>query len=462
MTPPIDHIKIEDFDREYGLNDLLPLPLIEDIMAGMQKPYSAAILHTDGTCYYGPGDGRAYATYLEQYQNTAGPTVFSDGDRRFAFFDVVHELETIGFLVLKSSMESLDDHDLLSWGGFCARIITQMVHLHYRNLMTTGLHGQVVADSYAKLKKKARQLAVSEEKYRRLAQSLEIEVEKKARQIQETQLRMLQQEKMAAIGQLAAGMAHEINNPVGFVISNLNTLSATTRDLTDLIDEYQKLTALLTERAPDGSTARQIKHQMAAIARHVEELDFDFVLEDTANLIDESLDGAKRVKIIVENLRKFTHPSIETAEKLDINACLDTTLAILSGNVPSQVNISRRYGDLPRVTGHLREINQVLFNLLKNALQAAGDQGHIIITTAADEKALHIRVSDTGPGISAENIGKLFDPFFTTREVGSGMGLGLFHAYAIVKTHGGTISVDSNPGAGATFTVRLPLDGNAE
>ena len=461
MTLTSDHIETGDFDREYGLIDLLPRPLIESLMSRMDKSCSVAVLHPDGTIYYGPDDRREYLTGLDQHRKADSPAVFSDGGRHLAFFDLVHELETIGFLVFEYDTDRHPgDNDLLAWGGLCATMITRMIDLHYRNLMTAGLHGQVVAESYATLKKKARQLAASEEKYRHLAQRLEIEVEKKTRQIQKSQLRMLQQEKMASIGQLAAGMAHEINNPVGFVISNLTTLNTTIRELTDLLEAYSKLTALITE--PGESTARQIKSQLAAIAQLIEEMDLDFVLKDTVSLIDESLDGAKRVKIIVENMRNFTHPSIDTPEKLDINDCLETTLAILSGNVPSQVKIDRRYGDISRVSGQLREINQVFFNVLKNALQAVGEQGRITITTAADEKAVLVHVADSGPGIDAANIGKLFDPFFTTREVGSGTGLGLFQAYSIIKTHGGSISVNSRPGKGATFSVRLPMDKTLE
>ena len=461
MTPTSDYIETGDFDREYGLIDLLPLPLIESLMAGMDKPCSVAVLHPDGTIYYGPDDRLEYLSGLDQHRKADGPAVFSDGNRHLAFFNLVHELETIGFLVFDYDADRHPgQNDLLAWGGLCATMITRMIDLHYRNLMTAGLHGQVVADSYATLEKKARQLAASEKKYRRLAQRLEIEVEKKTKQIQKSQLRMLQQEKMASIGQLAAGIAHEINNPVGFVISNLNTLSDTTREVTALLDAYGKLTTLLSD--PDGSTARQIKNQLAVIAERIEEMDLGFIVEDTVNLIGESLDGARRVKTIVDNMRDFTHPSIDTPEKLDINQCLETTLSVLSGNIPSQVKISCHYGEVPRINGRLREVNQVFFNVLKNALQAVGEKGHITITTADDEKGVHIHIKDSGPGIPAADMEKLFDPFYTTREVGSGTGLGLFQAYSIVKTHGGHIFANSSPGKGATFTIRLPRDRNLE
>jgi two-component system, NtrC family, sensor kinase len=458
-----DHIDTGQFDREYAIQELFPLPLAESLLTDMDRSWSVTILDADGARYYGPADERDYATFLNRHGQPDDPTVFSENDQRFALFDLVHELETIGFLVIHTEGDHpLGDHLLIAWGRFCARMITQMIHLHYRNLMTAGLHGQVVAESYATLKQKARQLAASEEKYRTLAERLEIEVEKKTRQIQKNQLHMLQQEKMAAIGQLAAGMAHEINNPVGFVISNLNTLRVTTRDSADLIGQYRELATMLTEKSTDGSAVRKIKEQLAAINRQVEEMDLDFILEDTGNLIDESLDGAKRVKIIVENLRDFTHPSIDTAENLDINDCLNTTLAILSGNVPPGVKISRHYAPLPNVSGRLREINQAFFNILKNALQAVGEQGTITIATTVEDNAVSVQIADTGPGIAQADLAKLFDPFFTTREVGSGIGLGLFHAYCIVRTHGGSLAVQSRPGEGAAFTVHLPMDGNSE
>ncbi len=461
MIDTSDHIEVEEFDREYGLEDLLPVSLARELLAEIDGHCTACLILSDGTIYYDGGSGQPdYASYLKHRQKTTpmDPEVFSEGRRRGIIVDLVHELETIGFLILEISQASPDaDERLLTLGRFVVRLINRMINLNYRNRMTSGLHGQVVADTYENLKEKAAALALSEEKYRNLAENLEIEVERKTREIKATQLRMLQQEKMASIGQLAAGMAHEINNPVGFVISNLNTLKTNAADMATLIGNYRRLTALLDGKRAGDRTARKIMAQMVAIDRLTNDLDLDFVITDTDDLIDESLDGAKRIKIIVQNLRDFTHPSIETAEGTAINDCLDTTLAMLSSYTLPDVSVNRHYGEIPLVTCHVREINQVFFNILKNAFQAVGDRGKIDIHTASDGDAVKVSIADTGPGIEKRHLGKIFDPFFTTREVGDGTGLGLFQAYSTVNTHGGTITVDSTRGRGSTFVVRLPI-----
>jgi two-component system, NtrC family, sensor kinase len=466
MTTRSDHIEVDPFDREYGLADLLPAALAQELLADINNRCTAAIATSNGSVYYACGMLQAeVAADLKRrgHHGATAPQLFSANGRRAGTFILTHELETIGFLVLETDGErGLDDDLLLSMGGLAARCINRIINLNYRNRMTAGLHGRVVADSYESLKIKAEQLARSEEKYRLLAKNLEIEVEKKTREIRDAQLRLLQQEKMASIGQLAAGVAHEINNPVGFVISNLNTLRSGSEDLINLIGSYRQLTDLLTDRTGDDRKAERIKTRMTAIDRLIKDIDLDFVLEDTLGLIDESLDGAKRVKIIVQNLRDFTHPSVETAESVDFNSCLETTLAMLSSHAMPRVKISRNYGAIPQVTCRLREINQVFYNILKNAFQALGEQGEgdLTICTAADDEAVSVQISDTGPGIDQAHLGSIFNPFFTTREVGSGIGLGLFQTYTTVKSHGGSIDVESEFGKGTTFTVKIPIEGN--
>jgi two-component system, NtrC family, sensor kinase len=465
MTTPLDHIPVDPFDREYDLTDLFPIPLARELLSTIDGRLAAAILLGDGGLYFNGGAVQQdYTPYIKQpaQDHTGGPKLVVEGRRRWVVGELTHELETIGFLVLEAGGEPpITDDALLRMGQFVARLINRLIDLNYRNRMTAGLHGQVVADSYASLKQKAEQLARSEEKYRNLAENLEIEVKRQTRTIEAAQLRILQQEKMAAVGQLAAGMAHEINNPVGFVISNLGTLKTTTQEVASLIAQYRRLADLLTDHTTKEGTAARIKEQLAAISRLTEKMDLDFVLEDTGNLIDESLDGAKRVKIIVQNLREFTHPSIESAESVDFNDCLETTLAILSNYGAPAIRITRHYGEIPLVTCHLREINQVFYNILKNAYQAIGDQGEITITTAADDEAVIVCIADTGCGIEGKHLGSIFDPFYTTREVGSGIGLGLFHAYHTVHTLGGTIAVESRPGSGSTFTIKVPRPDSA-
>ena len=463
MTHACDHIDVDEFDREYTMAELFPVSLASELLTEIDGICTASVLLTDGTIYYRDAGGQKdYTSYLKEQEEgvSLGSEIFFDGSQRVIFFDLVHELETIGFLVLETADEhTVTDKHMFSIGRFAARLINRMINLNYRNRMTAGLHGQVVADSYESLKKKAIQLAHSEQKYRLLAENLEIEVEKKTRKIKETQLLMLQQEKMASIGQLAAGMAHEINNPVGFIISNLSTLKTSSNELAILIAHYRRLTDLLEVKSTDSGKVPRINQQIATIARLIKEMDLDFVIQDTDSLIDESLDGAKRVKIIVQNLRDFTHPSIDITESTDFNNCLETTVAVLSNYARPKVKITRQYGKIPTVTCYLREMNQVFFNILKNAFQAVDGQGEITISTIRDDDAVLVRISDTGPGIEKSHLGRIFDPFFTTREVGSGTGLGLFHAYSTVKALGGTISVESNNGEGSTFTVKIPVTG---
>jgi two-component system NtrC family sensor kinase len=187
-------------------------------------------------------------------------------------------------------------------------------------------------------------------------------------------------------------------------------------------------------------------------------MEIESVLNDVAELIPESLEGARRVQVIVQNLRDFTHPSVESRESADINRCLDATLAILAPQIPAGVAIAKAYQPLAQISCYLREINQVFYQILRNALQATGAQGRIAIATRADGQQVEIRIADSGPGIPPEHHGRIFDPFFTTREVGQGTGLGLHLAHRIVRKHGGDIAVASPPGQGATLIVRLPLN----
>ena len=456
MNPADTDIEMDPFDREYGLEDLLPAALTGELLADIDGCCTVAVLRPDGDVHFGspdkarpmPPSGDAFA---------AGPVLQTGGKRQWVWVRLEHELETVGYLVLAADdAGAAAQAPLLALGRFAGRLVNRMLQVNYRLLMTAGLHGQVVSDAYARLKEKAEQLALSEARYRALAQSLEIEVEKKTAEIRNAHLLMLQQEKMAAVGQLAAGMAHEINNPMGFIISNLNTLKSTTGDVAELIARYQRLAGDLDPAA--GSSA--VAAHLAAIDRHSDAMDLDFILEDTQSLIDESLDGAKRVKIIVQNLRDFTHPSVDSAESVNVNDCLDTTLAILSSHVSPAVTIHRQYREVPLVRCRLREINQVFFNILKNGFQAVDDQGTVTIATDSDPDGVIVRISDNGPGIPAADQDRIFDPFFTTREVGEGTGLGLFNAYNSIKTLGGTITVTSPPGAGCTVIIRIPAGGD--
>ncbi len=267
------------------------------------------------------------------------------------------------------------------------------------------------------------------------------------KELKTTQSQILQREKMASIGQLAAGVAHEINNPMGFISSNIRTLSKYVNKLGSFItiqsDAIKDLDAAETEEA---------------INEQRKKLKLDYVLEDVSQLIDESLDGAERVKNIVQNLKSFSRVDESENKMSDINECIETTLNMVWNELKYKATISKEYGDIPEIRCNPQQLNQVFVNLLINAGHAIEDQGEIRVKTWNGDGTIHISIGDTGCGIPADKIDRIFEPFFTTKDVGKGTGLGLSITYDIVKNHDGDISVESEPGKGTTFTVQLPLE----
>jgi len=262
-----------------------------------------------------------------------------------------------------------------------------------------------------------------------------------------TQSHLVQHEKMASIGLLAAGVAHEINNPVGFITSNLGTM----RKYGQRLSEYIALLEETLKNCPDSAAGETMA---AAKAR----LKIDRVLEDMPSLLDESLDGAGRVKEIVQSLKSFSRIDQTIQDMADINQCLEETLRIVWNELKYKAAVIKEYGKLPRTWCYPRQLNQVFMNLLVNAGQAIAEQGEIKISTWADQDEIHIAISDSGNGIAPEHLGRIFDPFFTTKEPGKGTGLGLSISCDIVtRQHNGRLEVKSEPGQGTTFSVHLPL-----
>ncbi|MGJ4730648.1 ATP-binding protein [Luteimonas sp. SDU101] len=262
-----------------------------------------------------------------------------------------------------------------------------------------------------------------------------------------TQEQLLQSEKMASIGLLAAGVAHEINNPIGYVHSNLGTLQEYMGALFALIECQDE--AL---QSPDPGTARE------DVRAQRERLDIDFILGDLPKLLAESREGIERVTKIVQDLKEFSYVGRgEPMRPSDLHKGLESTLNIVWNDLKYKVRVDKHYGELPLVECHLSEINQVLMCLLINAGQAIEHRGTIDIATGAEDGEAWISIADSGCGIPPESLPRIFDPFFTSKPIGRGTGLGLAIAYSIVSKHHGRIEVSSQVGVGSTFRLVLPV-----
>lgn len=275
-----------------------------------------------------------------------------------------------------------------------------------------------------------------------------MEIAKAYADLKVTEMQMIQQEKMASIGQLAAGVAHEINNPTGYVMSNLGTLGKYAERLVSFI-------ASQAEAIDSLGGAGEIE-RIATLRR---QLKIDYIIDDLPKLIGESVGGTERVKTIVQNLKVFSRQDQSTCKMTDLKDCIESTINIVWNELKYKVTLNREYGELPPLMCYPQQLNQVIMNLLVNAGHAIENRGEITVKTWLKDRAAHIAISDTGCGIPEEHRVRIFDPFFTTKEAGKGTGLGLSISFEIIKKHGGDITVESEVGKGTTFTVTLPLDG---
>ncbi|MBW4053876.1 MAG: PAS domain-containing protein [Proteobacteria bacterium] len=267
-------------------------------------------------------------------------------------------------------------------------------------------------------------------------------------ELQQGQTQIFQQEKMASIGQLAAGVAHEINNPMGFISSNLSTMGK----YMEKISAFE--TAMIEAVQDKGDT-----ETVATLGELRKKMKIDFILDDIKNLLDESRDGAERVRRIVQDLKSFSHVDEAECKPVSVNECLDATLNMLRNEIKYIADVEQEYNpDLPMLLCFPQQINQVFMNILVNAAHAIEGHGVIAIKTLLEADDIVVRISDTGKGVAPENLTRIFEPFFTTKEVGKGTGLGLSISYDIIKKHGGDIHVESEAGVGTTFIIRLPLN----
>jgi PAS domain S-box-containing protein len=262
---------------------------------------------------------------------------------------------------------------------------------------------------------------------------------------------LLHNDKMSSIGQLAAGVAHEINNPMAFIASNLVALKGHVAAL----GQFHALCLGLAEKNCSEGERQLLQEESRR-------LDIEFVLEDIGPLIAESSEGADRVKQIVADLKGFARSDDSSIEPADLNACVRSTVNIVRNEIKYVADLELQLGEIPLIYCSRHQISQVVINLLVNAAHSIDHHGSIAVTTRREGESVLLSVRDTGHGMSEAVRNRIFEPFFTTKEVGKGTGLGLSVSYSIIKKHGGEILVESLPGEGTTFTVRLPIENPKE
>lgn len=266
--------------------------------------------------------------------------------------------------------------------------------------------------------------------------------------LEDAQNQLMQSEKLASIGQLAAGVAHEINNPVGFVNSNIGALDGYVQSLLKLVEAYGNAVGKLPAISSELQDATALKNK----------IDFDYLKEDVVSLIAESKDGLDRVKKIVQDLKDFSRvDSTQEWQLADLHKCIDSTLNVIWNEVKFKAEVEKQYGVLPEVECVVSQLNQVFLNLMVNAAHAIPERGKITLSSGVENDWVWIAVADNGIGIAPENLKRIFDPFFTTKPVGKGTGLGLSVSYNAIAKHGGRIDVESEVGKGTTFRVYLPI-----
>ena len=269
------------------------------------------------------------------------------------------------------------------------------------------------------------------------------ELANKKAELERLQAQMVHTEKMASLGQLAAGVAHELNNPAGFVYGNLDLLTDYLAQLEKLITAYDQL-----------PISKEDSLLLAAIK---EEINYDRLIPDLRSIVADCREGAHRICDVVKNLRLFSRLDEAELKRIDIHDGIDSTLRLLSRYYSSgQLILRKEYGDLPQVTCYAGQLNQVWMNLLVNAAQAVTGSGEVTVSTRCDGDSIVVAISDTGKGICEAQLSRIFEPFFTTKPVGEGTGLGLSISYGIIERHDGTITVTSTVDVGTTFTVRIP------
>jgi len=304
--------------------------------------------------------------------------------------------------------------------------------------------------------KRTEELQASQEELANINENLEQLVEQRTKELQDSQTQLIQSEKMSSLGQMVAGLAHEINTPLAFVQNNVFELKSAQQELTDIAERFVKTHHNLINNDSGLETLLLENHSL------LETVDLDFFKEGS-QLFNDSYEGLEQIKDLIINLKNFSRLDEADMKDTDIKASLDSTLKIAHNFLKHRVTVVKEYGDIPIVKCYPSRLNQVFLNLITNAAQACEKQsgseqkGQITLRTAYIDRKVVIDIADSGTGIPPENLKKIFEPFFTTKPVGSGTGLGLSIVYKIIEQHNGIITVDSKVGSGTTFKIHLPV-----
>ena len=277
-----------------------------------------------------------------------------------------------------------------------------------------------------------------------------LQLKRAYKELKDTQSMVVHNEKMRSLGQLVAGVAHELNNPINFIYGNLVHLKNYTNDLIVIINKYEDIQKQLTE---DNFTE---------VEKLKKDLEYDFIVEDLSSLIKSCFDGAERSKQIIIDLKNFSRLDEALIKEVDIHEGIESALNILISKYRDRVTVHKQYGELPHVMCYAGQINQVFMNILDNAAQAIDDKGNVYVRTRVEDEDVVIEFEDSGPGIDEDTLPKIFDPFFTTKPVGEGTGLGLSICYKIIKSHNGKMEVESEKGKGTKFIIKIPINWTAQ
>ncbi|HJV27184.1 MAG TPA: ATP-binding protein [Aromatoleum sp.] len=389
------------FDRDFSLGELLGPRDADELCRALSNQLDCPVALLDET-------GAPFGAVVPSPDAERAPLIL--------------ELEPVGYLAAACDPAKLKEAARLVRWGLVSRARVRMV---------SDLHLEAVRADYAKLQQQNEALKTSEAKYRELAATLDAQVKEQIKIIDERQRQLYQAERLASIGQLAAGVAHEINNPLGFISSNLSSAERYLAGLADL---------------------RDVIPAQAWKAR-----DLDFVFEDFGELLHDSRGGIERIARIVRDLKGFSSVDQPEEQMVDLNQQLESLLVVIEGQKPPEVTVIPDLQPVPRLLCLPGHLNQAFFNILQNALQAVARGGEVAVRTRSVGDAITVEIADTGPGIPPDVQQRVFDPFFTTREVGSGTGLGLTVARDIVLAHGGSVSLICPPHGGTSVTIRLPV-----